>query len=410
MSDPERGPSVANPEPDPRSTTPGSGSARGSSAEGSRSRPGDGSRRRRQKRKKRIRLRPVTLLKLRWAFATFVGAAVVLAATMMFLPGYQKTGTGAAVEFVVRPEESLGTLADRLAQANVVSNGSLFALWVRAVRGTRYLAPGPHMLEDDLSAEEVLRRLQRRGNTTRAHVTFPEGWTRFDFARQLAADHVAVERAFLDATTDPKLLAELSIDGSSAEGYLFPATYELPKDGDPRDLVRRLVQEFEKRFVAVSRARTASRAQLEKELGFQKREILILASMIEKEAAVDEERPVIASVFLNRLRDPQFKRKVLQSDPTSGYGCLVMGDRIPACAGYTGKITRAINVDPANPYSTYVHERLPPTPICNPGTKSIEAVLSAPRNRYLYFVAKGGGRHTFSETYEDHTAAVKGAP
>src|SRR5690606_25798091 len=140
------------------------------------------------------------------------------------------------------------------------------------------------------------------------------------------------------------------------------------------------------------------RAQLEGSLGWGRREIVTLASMVEKEAAVDEERPTIASVFLNRLRDPGFKRKVLQCDPTSGYGCLVLGDQVPACDGYAGKITPAINHDPHNTYSTYVREGLPPGPIANPGAKSLEAVLAPANTSYLYFVVREGRHHAFSET------------
>jgi UPF0755 protein len=143
-------------------------------------------------------------------------------------------------------------------------------------------------------------------------------------------------------------------------------------------------------------------------LKWGKREIVILASMIEKEAAVDDERAVFASVFLNRLRDPSFLPKKLQSDPTAGYGCLV-GTSLP-CVGYTGKITHEINVDDANAYSTYVHEGLPPGPIGNPGARAIEAVMSPALTHYFFFVAKGGGRHTFSETLGGHNAAVHVGP
>jgi UPF0755 protein len=113
-------------------------------------------------------------------------------------------------------------------------------------------------------------------------------------------------------------------------------------------------------------------------------------------------------VFLNRLRDPAFKRKVLQCDPTAGYGCLVMRDKLPACTGYAGKITHAINMDPQNTYSTYTHEGLPPGPIANPGSKSLQAVLAPALTKYLYFVTRGEARrHAFSESIEEHNTAVK---
>jgi UPF0755 protein len=127
--------------------------------------------------------------------------------------------------------------------------------------------------------------------------------------------------------------------------------------------------------------------------------------MVEKEAVVTEERPMIASVFLNRLRDPSFRH--LQSDPTSLYGCYAMGDAIPACKDFDGKPSGAINRDPNNVFSTYVTPGLPPGPVANPGSPSIDAVLAPADTTFLYFVARGAGRHTFSESYDDHNAAVR---
>jgi UPF0755 protein len=281
----------------------------------------------------------------------------------------------------------------------------VFAVFARAV-GLR-AAPGVHLLTDDAGPQELVRRLERDGHATRAKVTIPEGYNRFDVAKRLQTLHVAPASAFLDASTNAALLHELGLEGESAEGFLFPATYELPLDSDPKEIVRRLVGEFDRRFLQLEQNHRLGRGQLEQTLGWGRREIVILASMIEKEAAVDDERPVIASVFLNRLRDPAFKRKVLQCDPTSGYGCLALRDRVPACSSYAGKVTHAINADPSNAYSTYVHEGLPPGPIANPGIKSLQAVLSPAASKYLYFVVRGDRRHAFSETLDDHNAAVK---
>ena len=194
---------------------------------------------------------------------------------------------------------------------------------------------------------------------------------------------------------------------TQAEVAFFPATYDLELDADPADVVRQMVHLFDKRWAALETQHDTGLKDLSDSLGWGRREIVVLASMIEKEAAVDDERGIIASVFLNRLRDASFKPKGrLQSDPTSGYGCLVVSPTPASCAAYSGKITHDINVDEANAYSTYVHEGLPPGPICNPGAKSIEAVPSPSLTRYFFFVAKGGGRHTFSETLGAHNAAV----
>jgi UPF0755 protein len=132
--------------------------------------------------------------------------------------------------------------------------------------------------------------------------------------------------------------------------------------------------------------------------------------MVEKEAVADDERPLIASVFLNRLRDPAFKPRRLECDPTASYGCLAMPEKAASCAGFAGKATASIEHDPDNPYSTYTHEGLPPGPIANPGAKSLDATMSPASTHFFYFVARGDGRSTFSETYEAHASAVKESP
>jgi peptidoglycan lytic transglycosylase G len=137
------------------------------------------------------------------------------------------------------------------------------------------------------------------------------------------------------------------------------------------------------------------------------RDVVTLASMVEKEAVADDERAVIASVFLNRLRDPAFHPKHLECDPTASYGCLIAPDLVPTCADFAGKATAPIEHDPANLYSTYTHEGLPPGPIANPGARSLEAAMAPASTHYFFFVARGEGRHAFSETYEAHLSAIK---
>ena len=338
-------------------------------------------------------------------FASILGAYLYLS---FVYPSARGPGSGRDVEIVLPGDDSNEALAGRLAAAGLVQSPRLFMWYLRVTGGATKVAPGVHLLSDELSPGEIMSRLERKGRAARVKVVIPEGWNRFDIGKRLQSQHVCTQKAFVEATKAPSLLAELRIEGDSAEGFLFPATYEWSMDSDAAEIVRRMKGEFDKRWASIEQAHASGMLDLGSTLGWGKREIVTLASMVEKEAAVDEERPIIASVFLNRLRDPNFKRKVLQSDPTSGYGCLVMRDQIPACQSYAGKITHDINVDPANAYSTYVHEKLPPTPIANPGAKSMAAVLSPAMTRYLFFVARGEGRHTFSETLEAHNAAVKG--
>jgi UPF0755 protein len=252
-----------------------------------------------------------------------------------------------------------------------------------------------------------MARLERRPGGGTAHVTFPEGWTRFDMARRLQDKHVVSLRTFLEATTDTRLLSELGIAGDSAEGFLFPSTYDLSLDSEASDIVRRMKREFDRRWDILASARASSLTDVMTSAGLDVRQIVTLASMVEKEAVADDERPLIASVFLNRLRDPAFKPKRLECDPTASYGCLVAPEKAASCASFTGKATGAIEHDPDNPYSTYTHEGLPPGPIANPGAKSLEAAMAPASTRYLFFVARGDGRSTFSETREAHERAVK---
>jgi UPF0755 protein len=202
-------------------------------------------------------------------------------------------------------------------------------------------------------------------------------------------------------------LSRLSIAGDSAEGFLFPATYDFAMDSEPSQLVARMKGEFDKRFERLTRDNAMGSDLLHGQMHWGTSEIVTLASIVEKEAAVDEERPLIASVFMNRLRDPSFTPKRLQSDPTSAYGCLALPERIGSCRWYAGKVTPDINADDTNPYTTYRHEGLPPGPISNPGEKSLQAVLVPAESHYLYFVARGEGRHTFSETYAQHNDAIR---
>jgi UPF0755 protein len=319
------------------------------------------------------------------------------------LPG---PGPGREVELEWPADQSPEAAAGRLHAAGLVTAPTLFALYIRATGSSGELRPGHHLLTDDLSPSAIMKRMHKSPGRQHTKLGLHEGWNRFEMARRLAAARVCGTRAFLDATVDQSLLAELGISGDSAEGYLFPATYELALDSEPRDVIVRLKSEFDRRFEKLSHDQLAGVQSLQGAFGWGMREIVTLASIIEKEAAVDDERPVIASVFMNRLRDPSFTPKRLQSDPTSAYGCWAMPD-LASCRAFTGKTTPEMNSDEQNPYSTYRHEGLPPGPITNPGEKSLAAVLAPAETRFLFFVARGEGRHTFSETYAQHNEAIR---
>jgi UPF0755 protein len=342
-------------------------------------------------------------------------AAIILSAGALYFTlvvGYGNSrgpGSGRDVDLELPKGAQAEEIAARLDAAGLVRRPLLFALYLRATGATSKVRSGRHFLSDDLSPRALLRRMQRTPTPTqeKAKIVIPEGYTRFDIARRLEAARVCSGRAFLEASADPELLAEHKISGHSAEGYLFPATYEFVLDSDPHQVVTRMVTEFGKRFERLTRDNAMGAEALRQRLSWGQAEIVTLASIVEKEAAVDEERPLIASVFLNRLSSPSFNPKRLQSDPTSAYGCLAMPERIGSCRSYTGRVTPEMNADDANPYTTYRHEGLPPGPIANPGEKSLQAVLVPAETRHLYFVSRGGGHHTFSETFAQHNEAIR---
>jgi UPF0755 protein len=301
--------------------------------------------------------------------------------------------------------------ASLLVDLELTDSPAAMELFLRATEASSCFVPGPHLLPAGATPRELRDALCRDPSRPRVKVVIPEGFHRFAIADRMHKRGVASREAFLHAAAQAKTLEPLGVELGelpeldSAEGFLFPATYELPIDSDPQEVVHKLVSEANRRWDKLCELHADGWHALQEEFDWGRREVLTLASMVEKEAVVDEERALIASVFLNRVRDPDFPR--LQSDPTAVYGCYVIPDRIPACAGFAGKASGALNRDAANIYSTYVVEGLPPGPIANPGEASIAAVLSPADTDYRYFVARGEGRHEFSVEYADHEKAVE---
>jgi UPF0755 protein len=360
----------------------------------------------------RRRTRRATLL---WALGG--GFAAVAVAALLVYVIYGRLRPRAASDEVVEVEWPSGATpehaAELLVEEGLAESATALAVYLRATGGTGAFVPGWHLLARGASPHELRELLTRASSRASIKVVVPEGFNRFDVAARLHKLRIAGRNAFLEATTDRELLDALGIErggavgAESAEGYLFPATYHLQLDSDARAVVRAMVAESDRRWAALSAAHAAGLASVAAPpLGWGRRQVLTLASLIEKEAAVDEERPLIASVFYNRLLDPGFKPRRLQSDPSSAYGCLVSPE-LAGCAGFAGKPLPSTNQDPNNRYSTYTHDDLPPGPIANPGERSIQAALAPAATRFLYFMGAGGGRHTFSETLAAHNEAVK---
>lgn len=335
-----------------------------------------------------------------WRWLALLGVPVVPFAALLLWAhsGARPTEPDLVLRFEVDAYEDRRALAERLQRAGLVQHPQLFS-WYLALNGE--VEPGAHVLRPGLSAADLIGRLTRSRRRERVKLTLPEGLNLYQVAGRMQAAQVSCEQDFIDAARKKNLLDELGIQAGSVEGYLFPATYDFQVDSTPEEVIRRLVREARKRLRAVGSSSWIERR------GWGELEILTLASMIEKEAQVPEERPLISSVFHNRLDSAEFeKRRFLQSDPTSAYACFAEPARVPACGGWTGKVTPALNRDPANRYSTYVTQGLPPGPIASPGEAALRAAVAPAETDYLFFVARGAGRHHFSRSYDEHKRAI----
>lgn len=339
-------------------------------------------------------------------------AIVAIAAIVIVYPARRPSGSGRAVAFEISAGESFGAVSERLGALGIVEQPWLFSIYARLLGADEHLRVGTVMLSGELSPREVVQRIAVGFGAASVEVLIPEGFNRWDVAARLERWGVTSEESFLAASVDPALLVELEIPGPSAEGYLFPDTYLLSEGMDARDVVRRMVANYRRRTEPLLREHASAIEVLQRELGWGAHQALVLASIVEKEAAVGEERPIIARVFLNRLRDPAFRPHRLDADPTVSYGCRERPDAAPSCAGFRGRISRAMTHDPLNPYNTYRLEHLPPGPISNPGLDALRAVLAPADHDFYFFVARGRGRHTFSRTIEEHnrtTARLRAA-
>jgi len=318
------------------------------------------------------------------------------------------TGTGSAVEITISKGSSARTVAQDLYEKGLIAKPEVFALYVRVIGADRKLNSGRVLLQDSMSVREIVQRLASGFGYAQLRVTIPEGYTRFEIAETLQRWRICQREDFIDATEDVTILEQFKIDQASAEGYLFPDTYEFKEGLDGNRVVTRLINNFRRRMESLLTRYPQALSRLKADMGWELHQVVILASIVEKEAADPSEQPIIAGVFFNRLRRPEFPLRRLQADPTIAYGCRIAPESSSACTQFNGKqITRAMIQDENNPYNTYRFEGLPPGPISNPGLGALSAVLNPTEHNFFYFVVSTSGRHRFSETITDHNRAVQ---
>lgn len=282
------------------------------------------------------------------------------------------------------PEKTTLREASEILEAEgLIRDREPFVLMARLMGVDREIKAGEYALNTWMRPLEILRILIE-GKVMVYEVRIPEGQTASQIGKLLAENGLVNYDTFMALVNDQGFVKFLGIDAPSLEGYLFPETYYFTKKDWTYDIIKKMVQNFKRTFNSEFEERAS-------ELKMTQREVVALASIIEKEAGVDTERPLIAAVFHNRLK----KKIPLQSDPTVIYGLK----------NFSGNLTRE-HLRIRTPYNTYVIKGLPPGPIANPGRKSIYAALFPAKVDFLYFVSKNDGTHYFSKDLPEHNQAV----
>ncbi len=298
------------------------------------------------------------------------------------------------VTFAVRSGDTTTVIGDRLQAAGLVRDAEVFRLYVRSQGADGKLEAGDYRLRSTMSVAEIATVL-RHAKAAASTVTLREGLRAEETADVLAAGTSQSSAGLLAVMKTGRFDYAALKDkpaAASLEGYLFPDTYEIAATATPTQVVDLLLKTFDQRVTAAMRQQAAARQQTI----FQ---VLTVASLVEREAQLASERPIIASVYLNRLA----KGMALEADSTVQYAL-----------GYDSKGKtwwRTLALDDlrrdAGPYSTYLNRGLPPGPICSPGLASIQAVLAPAKTDYLYYYAKGDGSHAFARTFEEHQQNMK---
>jgi len=322
----------------------------------------------------------------------FIGSCLILAILLLigwflFIPSHQ---TSSSKIIMIRKGTPLRKISTMLEEEGIIRNKELFIAMVTLLGKKKAIKAGEYEFPSQRRPLEVLNILVK-GQVKEHLITIPEGYTLFQIAHLLEDLNIVGKEMFLQKASSMEFISSLGIfppgePGRKAtlEGYLFPNTYHLIKEMDPGEVIRAMVHQFQKAYGPDLIGRTA-------ELDMSQREVVTLASIIEKETSLPEERPMISAVFHNRL-----KRGIpLQSDPTVIYGIK----------NFDGNLKRE-HLETPTPYNTYLFPGLPPTPICNPGKESLLAALHPDTVPYLYFVSKNDGSHHFSSDIEDHQRAV----
>jgi UPF0755 protein len=313
---------------------------------------------------------------------------------------------GKPVKLVIPRGANFRQVLRRLDQAGLKTNQTALKLFAHYKGLAGKVRAGTYTLDSSTTPRKLLDTLVLGVPAPLVSVLIPEGKNMVEVAEILHKAKIANRDKMLEAMRNVHLLRRLGVPGRTMEGFLFPDTYRLKAGTSPQEIMRVLYKRHKRVYYRIRKKYPKQLRWLRKRLGWGHFEIVTLASIVEKETGQSFERPRIANVFLNRLVFPRFRSRLLQTDPTIVYGCVVPEEKSAACRKFKDRIRRIHLNDKDNPYNTYAHSGLPPGPIANPGKAAMEAVMAPEKGRYLYFVSKNDGTHYFSKSVREHERAV----
>ena len=292
-------------------------------------------------------------------------------------------GEAMRLTFEVESGDTIGRVAYELEEEGLIRSARVARWFARAEDLSSKIKVGEYELSPAQSTPEILAMLAE-GRVNTHPIVIPEGLRAVEIADRLDAAGLADREEFLAIVTDPEVAKSYGIEASSLEGYLFPDTYRFARGLLAERVVGAMVDEFMEVYLELAPQAASQDLSMH--------ELVTLASIVEKETGAPQERPLIAAVFLNRLK----RRMRLETDPTVIYGI----------EDFDGNLRKVHLLDESNPYNTYKISALPPGPIASPGREALSAVLNPADASYLYFVSRNDGTHVFSKSYAEHERAV----
>ena len=318
-------------------------------------------------------------------FACLIASVWILLGWFYYQASTPASDDSRNVVIKIEPGMTLKQVSVLLKNENLIGNSAVFRLLAIIQGKQSQIMVGEYEVSSAMIPVDILQRVTS-GKTVLHPITIPEGYRITEIAELLASNGLVDKEEFIRLTEDKEIIQFWDIPGNSLEGYLFPETYHFSKFTDARKIIDTMVKTFKDKVLPLNLGKVS------KDIKLTSHEVITLASIIEKETGKSEERPLISSVFHNRLK----KKMRLQTDPTVIY----------AIKNFDGNIRKKdLSLD--SPYNTYRYKGLPPGPIANPGLKSIVAVLEPDVSDYLYFVSRQDGSHQFSATLDAHESAVR---